>query len=192
VAGLTSQSGTHVCGDRVVVTRVHTHTVSAFRSLVPFANTRHSLFFTPPLIPYILIEQQRHDEQAPFAFDLVTHFTAHLNASQGGNDVGPNTNPKRVGPANRTGNATTIYCTQWMTQRCSTDWVKSRAISVQVSIAAAHSTVLHCTSLHITAHHITSHHITSHHITAHHSTAAAHSTAHHSHAHLSRCAIVLA
>lgn len=60
-------------------------------------------------------------------------------AFQAGNDVGHNNNNNTVGGLAHDA----VYCTQWMTQRCNTDWVNERATTgqfdsrnVNVSIAS--------------------------------------------------------
>lgn len=50
-------------------------------------------------------------------------------AFQGGNNVGRNTNNNSNGIG---GTAYDVaYCTAWMAQRCNTEWVRRRAITVQ-------------------------------------------------------------
>jgi hypothetical protein len=60
---------------------------------------------------------------------LAAHGKWQWQALQSGNTVGGNTN-------NNTGNTggfafDAAFCTQWMAQRCNTDWVNQRAIAVQ-------------------------------------------------------------
>ena len=53
------------------------------------------------------------------------------HAFQAGNDIGPNNNNNTVG-----GSAFDVnYCIAWMAQRCNTDWIKNRAITVQFDSA---------------------------------------------------------
>ena len=52
------------------------------------------------------------------------------HAFQAANDIGGNTNSNKVGVVT-VNNASVAYCTTWMTQRCNTEWVNKRAITVQ-------------------------------------------------------------
>ena len=49
------------------------------------------------------------------------------HAFQAGNDIGRNNNNNTIGGEFHDA----AYCTSWMAQRCNTDWVNERAITVQ-------------------------------------------------------------
>jgi hypothetical protein len=59
--------------------------------------------------------------------ELVSNGKYLWQAFQSGNDVGKNNNNNTIGGLYHDVN----YCIDWMTQRCNTDWVNQRAITVQ-------------------------------------------------------------